>query len=60
MNEQNHEPRCELTLSPGEKISLCRCWQSEKFPYCDGSHKKLDLATPVGPAVVRCIEKTES
>src|SRR3989338_4605279 len=26
----------EATLSPSlKKLSLCRCWQSAKFPYCD-------------------------
>ncbi|XP_005112502.1 CDGSH iron-sulfur domain-containing protein 1 [Aplysia californica] len=26
-------------LEPGQKVSLCRCWLSEKWPYCDGAHK---------------------
>jgi CDGSH-type Zn-finger protein len=24
------------------KVSYCRCWRSEKFPYCDGSHNKYN------------------
>ncbi len=24
-----------------EKIFLCRCGQSSKKPYCDGTHKKI-------------------
>lgn len=22
----------------GEKMAFCRCWKSQKFPYCDGTH----------------------
>ena len=27
------------TLSAGKKV-YCRCWQSDKFPLCDGAHMK--------------------
>jgi len=27
-----------LVLDYGQKISICRCWKSLKFPQCDGSH----------------------
>lgn len=27
----------------GERTGICRCWMSDQFPYCDGSHKKGDL-----------------
>uniref|UniRef100_A0A0N4Z1T9 ZnF_CDGSH domain-containing protein n=1 Tax=Parastrongyloides trichosuri TaxID=131310 RepID=A0A0N4Z1T9_PARTI len=39
----------------GEKVSLCRCWKSEKFPYCDGSHNKhnQECGDNVGPCLVR-------
>ena len=36
----------EITIQPGEKIALCRCFKSANMPYCDGAHKKfqeLDL-----------------
>ena len=41
------------TLSKGKKV-YCRCWQSEKFPLCDGSHMKHNEATGdnVGPLIV--------
>lgn len=28
-------------LETKEKLSLCRCGQSKKKPYCDGSHKEV-------------------
>ncbi|XP_064388110.1 CDGSH iron-sulfur domain-containing protein 2-like [Halichondria panicea] len=38
----------------GDKVSLCRCWKSAKFPYCDGAHKNHNKETGdnVGPAVL--------
>ncbi|KAL6734067.1 hypothetical protein Aduo_004648 [Ancylostoma duodenale] len=39
----------------GEKKGFCRCWKSEKFPYCDGAHVKHNKETGdnVGPLVVK-------
>ncbi|CAB9501576.1 CDGSH iron-sulfur domain-containing protein [Seminavis robusta] len=28
-----------IEASPKGKVSYCRCWRSEKFPYCDGAHR---------------------
>ena len=28
-----------VTIAPGEKVKLCRCWHSATFPLCDGSHR---------------------
>ncbi|MCP8352295.1 CDGSH iron-sulfur domain-containing protein [Candidatus Synchoanobacter obligatus] len=39
-----------LSLKPGDKVALCRCWQSKRFPLCDGSHRKLN--TTQGPIIV--------
>ena len=38
-----------------DKAAFCRCWLSDKFPRCDGSHKKHNEATGdnVGPMVVQ-------
>ncbi|KAG7308047.1 CDGSH iron-sulfur domain-containing protein 2 [Plutella xylostella] len=42
-----------------DKASLCRCWRSKNWPYCDGSHGNLNKETGdnVGPVVVRHKEK---
>eukprot|EP00045_Choanoeca_perplexa_P005594 m.47176 g.47176 ORF g.47176 m.47176 type:complete len:129 (+) comp13207_c0_seq1:71-457(+) len=38
----------------GDKIAICRCWKSKKFPYCDGSHGAHNKATGdnLGPFLV--------
>ncbi len=42
MTEPRHgtEPIC-VEETPGRK-SYCQCGWSEKLPYCDGSHKRLN------------------
>ncbi len=48
-----HEPRTTIELSES-KVALCRCWQSKKFPYCDGSHRayNAEYEDNVGPVIV--------
>ena len=43
-----------ITVKPGEKMFVCRCWQSTTFPLCDGSHSKHNKETGdnLGPAMV--------
>ncbi|XP_038651601.1 CDGSH iron-sulfur domain-containing protein 1-like isoform X2 [Scyliorhinus canicula] len=38
----------------GDKTAFCRCWRSDKFPYCDGAHVKHNLETGdnVGPLIL--------
>ncbi len=43
--------RTTIELQPGEKISLCRCFKSKTFPYCDGEHKHE--ANQCGPVIVQ-------
>ncbi|CAX63926.1 CDGSH iron-sulfur domain-containing protein, putative [Plasmodium reichenowi] len=28
-------------LKSSKKVSVCRCWKSFNFPYCDNTHQKL-------------------
>ncbi|UKJ89589.1 hypothetical protein MACJ_002840 [Theileria orientalis] len=40
------------TDTPDVKVCVCRCWQSKKFPYCDGTHKiMMENGDNVGPYV---------
>lgn len=43
-----------IELKPGDKVILCRCWKSAKFPLCDGAHGKYNKETGdnIGPTVV--------
>mmetsp|Transcript_14766 Transcript_14766/g.24023 ORF Transcript_14766/g.24023 Transcript_14766/m.24023 type:complete len:112 (-) Transcript_14766:2660-2995(-) len=42
-------------IEDADKIVLCRCWKSKKFPYCDGAHVKHNEQTGdnVGPVIVK-------
>ncbi len=46
-----------VTLKPGEKVALCRCYRSKKFPFCDGSHKE---EPGKGPAVVEVAKEASA
>ncbi|CAL1530610.1 unnamed protein product [Lymnaea stagnalis] len=48
------------TLEPGQKISLCRCWRSKKWPYCDGLHKDHNICTGDNVGPVNIIRKKQS
>lgn len=45
--ERNGHPRTTVTLEPGERVALCRCFQSKKFPLCDGTHRDIPGKGPV-------------
>lgn len=46
--------RTTVTLRPGETVALCRCFASEKFPFCDGSHRQHEGK---GPVIVKVVEE---
>ncbi|MFQ5341817.1 MAG: CDGSH iron-sulfur domain-containing protein [Anaerolineae bacterium] len=50
-------PLTTVKLQPGEKVALCRCFGSQKFPFCDGTHKEHPGR---GPAIVEVTEETSS
>lgn len=54
INVKQHPGRHQETIPAGTTVAFCRCWQSGKFPYCDGTHKKVNAETndKVGPVVV--------
>uniref|UniRef100_A0A183CTC9 ZnF_CDGSH domain-containing protein n=1 Tax=Globodera pallida TaxID=36090 RepID=A0A183CTC9_GLOPA len=39
----------------GQMKAFCRCWQSKKFPYCDGTHNAHNKETGdnVGPLIIQ-------
>ncbi len=43
----NDHPRTTVTLEPGERVALCRCFGSQKFPFCDGTHRQHPGKGPV-------------
>lgn len=51
----NNQPNKSTVIWEGTTLHLCRCWQSAKFPHCDGTHKKVnkDKGEIVGPVVVQ-------
>lgn len=49
--EKNGHLRHIVTINPGERVSLCRCYGSKTFPFCDGSHKEVH--SNVGPLVIQ-------
>ena len=50
----------EIQAKVGEKVAICRCWKSSKFPLCDGAHNAHNKACgdAVGPAIVTVVEPT--
>mmetsp|Transcript_19673 Transcript_19673/g.34890 ORF Transcript_19673/g.34890 Transcript_19673/m.34890 type:complete len:129 (-) Transcript_19673:73-459(-) len=46
----------KIVLPSGQKptrLTVCRCWQSLRFPLCDNTHQRLQkLGVNVGPVMV--------
>jgi CDGSH-type Zn-finger protein len=45
-----------VIVKPGNRLILCRCWKSNKFPYCDGAHKlhNKEFGDNIGPVIITC------
>lgn len=54
LNDTDYPERSTVCCQQNERIALCRCWQSKKFPYCDGAHRAYNDAhgTAFGPVIV--------
>ena len=54
INEKKHPNRHREEVPAGKTVAFCRCWHSGKFPYCDGTHRKLNAENgdSVGPVIV--------
>ena len=46
--------KSKVSIKSGQTLVLCRCWKSNTFPYCDGSHRKDPISNSQGPAVITC------
>jgi CDGSH-type Zn-finger protein len=62
INPQKHPDRHTEAIPAGKRVAFCRCWQSSKFPYCDGAHRKVNAEADdnVGPVVVSVASEEES
>ena len=56
INTKGRPDRHSEDIPTGKTVAFCRCWQSDKFPYCDGTHKKLNAeGDKVGPVIVKAV-----
>ncbi len=58
MNERNLPQAHHVVEFASERqaktVRICRCWKSQRFPYCDDAHKQLlEHGELVGPYVAR-------
>jgi CDGSH-type Zn-finger protein len=49
--------RTTIEIQSNERVSICRCWGSKEWPFCDGTHKKLPIN--IGPAVVTVTQEEQ-
>ena len=40
---ENKDVKLEVSLKPGESKSICTCGHSKILPWCDDSHKEVNL-----------------
>jgi CDGSH-type Zn-finger protein len=55
INTKAQPDRHNEMVPEGKTVAFCRCWQSGKFPYCDGTHRTVNAETgdSVGPVIVK-------
>jgi CDGSH-type Zn-finger protein len=55
INTKGRPDRHKESIPAGNTVAFCRCWQSGKFPYCDGTHRTVNAekGDQVGPVVVK-------
>jgi len=49
-------PLTTVKLVVGEKVALCRCFGSSRFPFCDGTHSDHEGK---GPVIVEAVASDE-
>jgi CDGSH-type Zn-finger protein len=55
INTNQRPDRHSETVPEGKTVAFCRCWQSQNFPYCDGTHRTVNATggDSVGPVIVK-------
>ena len=43
----SNNPEGKIKVEAGKRYSWCNCGKSDKYPLCDGSHRKLEGIEPV-------------
>lgn len=61
INTKERPNRHTEEIPVGKRVAFCRCWQSDRFPYCDGTHRQVnaDQDDNVGPALVTAVLEEE-
>ncbi len=54
INPHHYQEREEVCQKSNERKAYCRCWQSKKFPLCDGSHRAFNAEhdCALGPIII--------
>ena len=59
VNSKKHPVKEIVDLKEGNRLAICRCWQSKSFLFCDGAHRQWNESTgdSLGPIIVERGEK---